>query len=128
LLIRYAATRDEVARAQLTNRPSNYIARFFDLRPLICCNFAVFLITKLRPWWQRSGSDTRKYACLETDCLSLTRRKSKSPSLENSIRAQIKGSMTGLAGPQHQELECEYIRESKATELRGWRVSDVYIP
>jgi hypothetical protein len=36
--------------------------------------------------------------------------------------------VTGLAGLQHQELESEYIGESKATELRGWRVSDVYIP
>jgi hypothetical protein len=29
------------------------------------------------------------------------------------------GNVTGLAGLQHQELECEYIRESKTIELRG---------
>jgi len=34
---------------------ANHIARFFGLRPLICCKFEVYLITETRTWRQRNG-------------------------------------------------------------------------
>jgi hypothetical protein len=34
---------------------ANHIVKFFDLRLLIRYNFAVYLITERRTWWQRNG-------------------------------------------------------------------------
>jgi hypothetical protein len=53
---------------------------------------------------------------INQDCHSSAKRFRMSDGELWNYKAAV---VTGLAGLQHQELECEYIGESKTIELRG---------